>query len=171
MQNDGHWRRLLQFRLVTLLLQVTVVGPCFYLTYSYSGPYVVLQRIDCGRGRYLEVLRPNEFFCDRAEPVYYRVSGIAHGDSPPGFAYWSCGWRPTIGVMTADGDEIAAAYDEESSDELLILVDFKKGRTWPATNARKVDEYAREMLKRLRLEHGDSWLQTTYDHELTKPRL
>jgi hypothetical protein len=138
-----------------LLLLVTLTGPIVFLIYGCTRPYYVSQRIDCGGGRYIEILRPNEF-CDNAEPVSYRFTGMKNWDNPVQFAYWPCGYIPAIRVWKSDDGEIAGIAYEGSARALKILVDFESGESWPANpNA------AEEMLDRLRVKHGALRLDPT----------
>jgi hypothetical protein len=97
---------------------------------------------------------------------------VARTDSPPSFAFWSCGSSPALRAITAARGDIVAVVssDDGRSDEVLILVDFKSKRSWPDPWGRKVNDDARQMLELLRREHGELWLYQTENHELTRLR-
>jgi hypothetical protein len=86
--------------------------------------------------------------------------------SPPSFAMWDCGSEPNLRDLRCEGDLVALV---ESSDEILILIDFKTGKSWPASWTRKVDPSAEAMLERMRRAHGELWLWDTDDGRFTKP--
>jgi hypothetical protein len=148
MPADPQPRRQFQFSLWTLLLLVTLTGPIVFLIYSCTRPQYVSQRIDCGDGRYIEILRQNEF-CGKGEWVYYRFPGMTNWDNPVQFSTWNCGSDPELRVWKSDDGEIAGIAYEGSAGALKILVDFESGESWPA-NPSAVEE----MLDQLRAKNG-----------------
>jgi hypothetical protein len=98
--------------------------------YGCTRSFYVEQRINCGGGRYIEILRPNEF-CDEASRVYYQFTGMKDGGIPPSFNVRGCGGYATRVWKSEDGDVVGIATDL-SPDEIEILVDFKAGNSWPA---------------------------------------
>lgn len=169
MTQSGPDRRWSQFSLWSLLAAVSVCGPCVFVLVQCSQPFWVYERLHCGPGRYVEILRPREF-CDQAQFVNYRVPGITDRDKPPRFSVWSCGSSPQMIVIHAAGGDVVGIADADHPDELAILVDFKSRVAWPPTWSGKVNPDARRMLNLLRDEHGELWLKDTEDGELTKPR-
>jgi hypothetical protein len=167
MPADPQPRRRFQFSLWTLLVAITLTGPIVLLVYGCTRPFYIEQRIDCGGGRYVTILRPNEF-CDNASRVYYQITGMKDGGISRSFDVWGCGITKTRVWKSDDGDVIGIAA-EFAPDEIEILVDFKTGESWPADWDRQVDAGARDMLSQLNATNGPLWLSNTYDGELTKP--
>lgn len=81
---------------------------------------------------------------------------------------WDCGTRPPGKLVAAENGDLVAVFTYWP-DQLHILIDFKTGQSWPKDWKRVVDDDARNMLSRLRQEHGELWLSFTYDGELSKP--
>jgi len=161
-----HWS---SFSLWSLLALVSAAGPVFYAGYSLTRPFFVVERVNCGGGRYVELLRPNGF-CDKAGSVHYRFSGMKDYDSPPSFTIWGCGYDPKIAVIAAEQGNLVAIATADEPDEIHILIDFAAGTSWPRSWSGKVDALPRDMLARLRRERGELWLANTDNGELTKPR-
>lgn len=155
-----------RFSLRTLFIVVTLAALASYVGYLLTRPYWVIMRVDCGNGRWIELLEPNGFR-DGSGPVHYQFSDMKLAE-PPAFEVWGCGALPPIQVVTAEGGELVALA---TADELHVVVDFKSGLSWPPNYSRKVDDNVRRMLGRLRRERSELWLWSTFDGELTKPDL
>lgn len=161
----------MRFSLRTLFIVVTLSAVASFIGYLATRPFNVIKRIDCGSGRWIELLSPNEF-CDQGGPVHYRYAGMPAGKSPPYFCIWSCGYEETHGLtlVAAESGNLVAVVSGNLENEVFLLVDFAARESWPTTDGREVDEPCRDMVCRLRKEHGDLWLWSTDDGELTKPR-
>lgn len=157
----------MKYSLRSLFVVVTLAGFASYLGYLVTRPYYVTHCVDCGKGRWIEILRPNGF-CDQGGPVHFRFSGMHSPESPPTFSIWGCGECPQVVLVAAEKGDLVAIARSTSSDEIFIMVDFQTGAYWPDSAEHKVNDLARNMLVRLRKERGKLWLKNTYDHELTK---
>jgi hypothetical protein len=127
---------------------MTLTGPIVLLIYGCTRPFYVTERIDCGGGRCIEILRPTRF-CDVGQAVSYRFTGMKDWDNPVQFATWSCGDNWELRVWKSDDGEIVGVAYDKFPRALKILVDFKSGESWPASL-----NGAEEMLARLRAKNG-----------------
>ncbi|MCU0877852.1 MAG: hypothetical protein MUF06_08725 [Pirellulaceae bacterium] len=85
MSADPQPRRRFQFSLWTLLVAITLNGPIVLVIYGCTQPFYVTEQIDCGGGRYIEILRPNDF-CEKGESVFYRFTAMKNWENPVQFA-------------------------------------------------------------------------------------
>src|SRR5688500_4641783 len=97
-----------RYSLRSLFVVVTIAAAASWVTYLVMRPYWVLSRIDCGNGRWVELLEPNEF-CDQGGPVHFRYSGFK-GAEPPSFAMWGCGSRPPGKLISAENGDLVAVF-------------------------------------------------------------
>ena len=159
----------MQFSLRTLLIFITLAGVLCWVAYLVTRPYLTEARVSCGNGRYVELLRPNEFFCDQSGPLHFRFTGMAHPEHPPFCCFWPCGYDPGfVGVPGASANVIGVA-SANNSDEFLLMIDFKTGAHWPNGRDRNVTPEAERMLESLRGRNSQTWLWSTYDGRFTKP--
>jgi len=158
-----------QFSLKSLLIFMLLAGVFCWFAYLWNRPFVTVGRVNCGQGRYVELLRPNRF-CDYASPVHYRFTGMKPRAEPPSFAMYGCGHPPDLIVMPVSRGELVALASSSFPDEVYILIDFKTGAYWPESCNREVTPQAESMLAVLRQRDSNTWLERTYDSRLTKPR-
>jgi hypothetical protein len=153
---------LLQASLIFILLV------CFG-AYFITPPYHVVSRIDCGEGRYVELLRPNRF-CDVGGPIHFRFSGMTPAVAMPSVAIWDCGDTPELVVLPGIHRDIIAWALADGRHELLMAVDFGSAKYWPDDWHRRITTEAELMLGSVRAQQGQVWLRRTYDGRFTKPR-
>jgi hypothetical protein len=158
-----------QFSLRSLMIFMAIAGVLCWITYLATRPFVTLARLDCGQGRHVELLRPNEF-CDLASPLHFRFTGMANPERPPSCCYWGCGYDSAFVVVQGASADIIGVAPATSPDELLLLIDFKTREYWPRDLGRDVTPEAGELLESIRGKKKEIWLDSTYDSRLTKPR-
>lgn len=157
----------MKYSLRSLFVVVTLAGVLSFFGYLFTRDFFVYERLDCGKGRFVELLDPNEW-CDNGGPRHFRFSGM-RSTGPPSFVMCACSDRPKTVVIYVEGGDLVGLARESSRDEIEIMIDFKTGQFWPESWHRKIDDNARAMLARLRRNKPQIWLRITYDGELEKP--
>lgn len=159
----------MQFSLKSLLIFMAVASVLCWLGYSLTRPFFTLARVDCGPGRYVELLASNDF-CDRSGPLHYRFTGMENPQQPPFCTYWGCGYNPGFVVVQGASADVVGIASAGLPDEMLLVVDFKSKAHWPQDRSREVTSEAEGLLESLRAQHPETWLFSTYDGRLTKPQ-
>jgi hypothetical protein len=102
--------------------------------------------------------------------MLYRVHDSGGVTSAREFCFW--GWEENgrgLKVISAKSGRIIALVDRKSN--IYVMHDFQTKVSWPLTWVRHVNQDARELLSKLKNEHGDDlWLYRTYSGELERPR-
>lgn len=158
-----------QFSLRSLFIFMTLAGILCWIAYLVTRPFHTIARVNCGSGRYVELLRPNEF-CDVGGPLHFRFTGMKKGPTPPSFVLWGCGDTPELVVLHGVREDIVALALANARVEVLIAIDFKSGSYWPDDWHRKVTTQGESMLQSVRAQHGEVWLWSTYDSRFSNPR-
>ena len=141
------------------------VACCGFIVWLFTRPYWTVQRVDCGNGRMVTLLRPNEL-CDVGGPVHFDLPDITPGN-PPAFAMWSCGSDPDLVCRQLASSETVVLVDSHSESHVYIMIDYQTGWYWPSTWHRKVTDKAKTQLADVQAEFPEMWLADTYDGSLT----
>ena len=169
--SDNPKRRWYQFSLGNLMVVVTLAAVLSFFGYLVTREFFVYKRIDCGEGRLVELLRPNDLnlnFSEGGRPRYFRFSGMP-SEQPVDFFFTIGDFHSPIRLVSAEGGNLVGITDDEFGEELDIIIDFRTCAYWPKGSDRDVDDDARDMLARLRQSNSKLWLRHTYDGELAMP--
>ncbi|MAG93252.1 MAG: hypothetical protein CMJ48_05830 [Planctomycetaceae bacterium] len=136
-----------------LLVVVPFVSFVLWVGYMGSRPFYAEATTDCGDGRTVTLLRPNEL-CDRAGPVHFTFDGI-QSPEPPSFMLLECGEVPHLRARITDDGSIAMLVGAETQSTVFIIADFTTGWSWPTASNRQTGPTVEEMVSRLEREFGE----------------